>query len=111
MVKHITNLRVSFAKNKKELTEIKNLLKEYSLMEEEEEYNDQTKKRNFSTSIINESLAEAEFSTININSTQDHDSGLQNRKGKLQIKSISYEKESTIMQKIKPCKYTSMTFL
>ena len=44
MVKHINNLRFSFEKNQKELNEMKNLLKEYSLMEDEEDFQDQAKK-------------------------------------------------------------------
>ena len=73
MVKHINNLRLSFAKNQKELTEMKNLLKEYSLMEEEEDFHDQAKKRNYSTSVINDYLPESDYSVNSLEIIQDHD--------------------------------------
>lgn len=81
MVKHITNLRLSFAKNKKELTDMKNLLKEYSLMEEEEEYQDQKKMRNYSTSVISDSLPESDFAIHNQHIT-DHEEDFHSKQGK-----------------------------
>ena len=53
-MKHINNLRFHFEKNQRELNEMKNLLKEYSLMEDEDEYQEQPKKRTVSASILNE---------------------------------------------------------
>ena len=73
MVKHINNLRFSFEKNQKELNEMKNLLKEYSLMEDEEDFQDQAKKRNYSTSVMNDYLPEADFPTSSLQVIHDEE--------------------------------------
>ena len=73
MVKHINNLRFSFEKNQKELNEMKNLLKEYSLMEEEEDFHDQAKKRNYSTSVMNDYLPEVDFPASSLQVIHDEE--------------------------------------
>ena len=54
-------------------TGLKNLLKEYSLMEEEEDFHDQAKKRNYSTSVINDYLPEADFPTSSLQIIHDEE--------------------------------------
>ena len=86
VMKHIASLRFNFEKNFRELNEMKNLVKQYQLIEEdskETQLPTPAAERNFSTSLVSlresvqsQSICEESDTQLNLEDTEELDTGL-----------------------------------